>query len=153
MHRILLVEDDEPTRSALRWLLEAEGYHVICATNGAQAVAQLAVTAVDLVISDWSMPELDGVQLSQTLRSRPAFRLLPFILMSSNAAPEQHRSWDAYLRKPFVLSHLTRTVRSLLRARDSVVTAEDDRAVQAAVRFEPAPMSGTVDAPLIRGSR
>ncbi|MEM5440049.1 response regulator [Paraburkholderia diazotrophica] len=102
MDRILLVEDDEPTRSALRWLLEAEGYHVICAANGAEARAHLAVATVDLVLCDWSMPELDGVQLSQTLRSRPACRLLPIVLMSSNAAPEQDRSWDAFLRKPFV---------------------------------------------------
>ena len=126
MDRILLVEDDEATRSALRWLLEAERYHVICVTNGAEAVAQLAVMAVDLVITDWSMPELDGVELSQTLRSTPASRSLPIILMSSNSAPEHRRSWDAFLRKPIVFSHLAQTIRSLLRARDSIVTAEDD---------------------------
>ncbi|SDQ39107.1 two-component system, OmpR family, alkaline phosphatase synthesis response regulator PhoP [Burkholderia orbicola] len=114
MATILVVEDDEATLHAFGLLLEHAGYHVMLARNGQEALAQILEIAVDLVITDWSMPGMDGVTLCRTLRTNPAFSRLPIVLMSANQAPTDDGLWHAFLQKPVSWPIIEQTVQSLV---------------------------------------
>lgn len=114
MATILVVEDDEDTLHALRLLLEHAGYQVMLARSGKEALAQVLELAVDLVITDWSMPGMDGVALCRTLRTIPNFSRLPIVLLSANQAPPDEGLWQAFLRKPVSWPMLAQTVQSLV---------------------------------------
>ncbi|WP_080289207.1 response regulator [Burkholderia cenocepacia] len=114
MATILLVEDDEDTLHAFRLLLERAGYQVMLARSGKEALAKILEIAVDLVITDWSMPGMDGVALCRTLRTNPKFSRLPIVLMSANQPPTDEGLWHAFLRKPVSWPTIAQTVRSLV---------------------------------------
>lgn len=139
MMNVLLVDDDAPTRASLSELLESSGYHVICAANGADALALLAVNGVELVISDWSMPLLDGLQLCEELRANLAFRSLSIVLMSSDSAPDLHGLWDAFFRKPFAFPELDRAIQSLAGSAAAKVALDDDLPKQVAIATDACP--------------
>ncbi|MEM5289487.1 response regulator [Paraburkholderia sabiae] len=126
METILLVEDDQATRLSLELLLSNEGYTVVGAASGVEALADLGVTGADLIVTDWSMPHMDGVRLCKNLRADPVFRSLPVVMVSADADPDSGETlWDAFFRKPFDLPELLRTIRLLLDERRSGVAAED----------------------------
>jgi len=110
---ILLVEDEELPRQALQALLESESHRVVCATNGADALAQLSVTGVDLVVTDWAMPVMDGLRLCRQMRSNAVLQTIPILLVSSKTAPQRDGTWDVFLRKPFAPRQLLQTIQSL----------------------------------------
>ena len=114
MTTILLVDDDEPTLQTFRLLLEHDGYEVVLARSGLEALAKLSEHAVDLVITDWSMPGMDGVTLCRTLRSNPMFGMLPVVLMSAAQAPSEEGLWHAFFLKPVPWPSIAQTVRSLV---------------------------------------
>ncbi|KVE51005.1 hypothetical protein WI94_23965 [Burkholderia vietnamiensis] len=115
MATILLVDDDEETLYAFRLLLEHAGYQVMLARNGQEALAQILQIAVDLVITDWSMPGMDGVTLCRTLRNNPTFSRLPIVLISGNQeAPTEEGIWHAFLHKPVSWPMIAQIVQSLV---------------------------------------
>jgi CheY-like chemotaxis protein len=114
MATILLVDDDEATLETFRLLLEHEGYQTVLARNGAEALVQISANAVDLVITDWSMPVMDGVTLCRTLRADALHNLLPLVFVSSAAAPSDEGLWDASFRKPVSWPVVAQAVRSLV---------------------------------------
>lgn len=114
MKTILLVDDDEPTRASLQVLLESERYRVFCSANGANALAQIAMTRIDLVITDSTMPILDGVKLCEQLRISPRFRSIPIVLVSADPEPDGQALWNAFFRKPFRFPVVNRIVHLLL---------------------------------------
>ncbi|WP_179233421.1 response regulator [Burkholderia sp. AU16741] len=114
MVTILLAEDDEATLHAFSLLLEHAGYQVILARNGQEALAKILEIAVDLVITDWSMPDMDGVTLCRALRTHPTFSRLPIVLMSANQTPSDEGLWDAFLQKPVSWTMIAQTVQSLV---------------------------------------
>lgn len=104
MKTILLVEDEFGIAGVLTVLLEDEGYRVLSAANGRQALARLAEARPDLVVTDFMMPLLDGAALGEAMRADPAFQDIPIIMMS--AVPEaavraRFAGYTAFLRKPF----------------------------------------------------
>ncbi len=119
--RILLVDDDDGLRTALRRALEREGYAVVEAGNGKHALDRLKETSVDLVITDIIMPESEGIELALTLhRTQPQ---LPVIAISGggNWTPEFHLSIARQagalhaFEKPFVVEELLQRVGELLQ--------------------------------------
>lgn len=113
MKVILLVDDEELPRDALQALLESESYRVVCAANGADALARLSASRVDLVVTDWAMPVMDGLQFCQRMRSDALLHAIPILLVSSKAAPQSDGTWDTFLRKPFAPRHLLKTIQTL----------------------------------------
>lgn len=104
MKTILLVEDEFGIAGVLTVLLEDEGYRVLSAANGRQALSRLAEVRPDLVVTDFMMPLLDGAALGEALRADPALKDIPIIMMS--AVPEaavrmRFDGYTAFLRKPF----------------------------------------------------
>ena len=72
---ILIVEDEEPLTTLLRYNLEAEGYEVDAVARGDDADTRLKETAPDLVVLDWMLPGLSGIELCRRLRARPLHHL------------------------------------------------------------------------------
>jgi CheY-like chemotaxis protein len=117
--RILLVDDDGVVREVLKEALQTEGFATVEAQNGEEGVAGALAHRPDLVISDIVMPEMDGWELCQTLRTLPSTRAIPFIFLTSlDQTPERvlasRLGADAYLTKPFDLPRLLHKVRELM---------------------------------------
>ncbi|WP_175978604.1 response regulator [Burkholderia sp. BCC1047] len=114
MTTILLVDDDELMLQTYRVLLEVAGYQVASARNGVEALAKIAETAVDLVMTDMSMPLMDGVSLTRALRADPMHCSVPVVLMSAAEAPAEDGLWNAFFRKPVSWRAVAQTVRELV---------------------------------------
>ncbi len=102
--RVLLVDDSITTRTLERSILEAAGYDVVTAADGAAAWALLAEQTVDLVVSDVDMPRMTGFALVEAIRASTAMRELPVILVTAreNDADRRHgldAGADAYIVK------------------------------------------------------
>ena len=105
MARTVLVVDDEfGVAEVLDAILTDEGYRVITATNGRQALARIAEQRPDLVLLDYMMPILDGVAVLRALSADPAADGLPVVVMSTlpeEAISTETGRYAAFLRKPF----------------------------------------------------
>ena len=88
---VLLVDDDENTSKAMSRLLQRVGYTAVCMNSGKEAIHVLKDLRFDLVILDWMMPEMDGLQVLQRLRDDPVTRNLRVMMYSAAADPEMER--------------------------------------------------------------
>ncbi|WP_338037712.1 response regulator transcription factor [Nocardioides zeae] len=116
--RVLVVDDDRAVRDSLRRSLEFNGYVVATASDGAEALAQIASVAPELVVMDVMMPRLDGLEATRALRA--AGNDVPVIVLTArDAVGERVEGLDAgaddYLTKPFALEELLARIRALLR--------------------------------------
>jgi CheY-like chemotaxis protein len=101
---ILVVEDDEGTRLSIQDYLDLEGYAVMTAKDGWEALERVEALQPQLIITDISMPRVDGYAFLKSLRQRPAWRLLPVVFLTAHAETrERVRGYqsgcDAYLEK------------------------------------------------------
>lgn len=85
---ILVAEDSATSRILLKELLESAGYEVTTAVDGAEALSLLEASAIDLVVSDVEMPNLDGFQLTERIRNHPRHGTLPVILVTGRERPQ-----------------------------------------------------------------
>jgi DNA-binding response OmpR family regulator len=125
---ILVVEDDEGTRLSIQDYLDLEGYAVMTAKDGWEALERVEALQPQLIITDISMPRVDGYAFLKSLRQRPAWRLLPVVFLTAHAETrERVRGYqsgcDAYLEKPFELDELGAVVRNLLERSQLIQTA------------------------------
>ena len=113
-YTVLVAEDEAPLADVLTDLLEDEGYRVRCVTDGEAALKEVEAAPPDLVISDVSMPSMDGVQVARRILGMwPA---IPVILMSARRLPEQLPG-VVFLAKPFDVDHLLKLAERALAAR------------------------------------
>ena len=116
--RILIAEDDRAVREALDRALRLEGYEVLEAPDGSQALAALERTRVDAIVLDILMPYVDGLSVCRTLRSR-GDRTPVLMLTARHEVGDRVAGLDAgaddYLTKPFALAELLARLRALLR--------------------------------------
>ncbi len=118
--RVLIVEDEADLALLIGYNLEAEGYVVDSVARGDEAELRLAESAPDLVILDWMLPGVSGIEICRRLRAREATRTLPVIMVSARREEaERVRGLavgaDDYVVKPFSVSELMARVRALLR--------------------------------------
>src|ERR1700728_3227976 len=102
---ILIVEDEEPLTTLLRYNLEAEGYEVDAVARGDEADTRLRETAPDLIVLDWMLPGLSGIELCRRLRARPQTQSLPIIMLTARGEESERvrglaTGADDYLVKP-----------------------------------------------------
>jgi two-component system, cell cycle response regulator DivK len=110
--RVVLIEDDEPTRTALRGLLELGGYEVREEENGRDGVRAVREIVPDVVVTDILMPMLDGCAVARQLRSDDLTCHIPIVAATGQARPgdREVRLFAAVLRKPVSPSDLLNTV-------------------------------------------
>lgn len=122
---VLIVEDEEGIRSFIAKTVQAEGYRVQTATDGAAALQVIEQTAVDLVISDVMMPGMDGLALCQAIKTRIDHCHIPVILLTARGDSEAEikgieTGADAYIMKPFKWKHVAAVIRNLLHSREAL---------------------------------
>ena len=118
---ILVVEDEAPLLTLLRYNLERQGFRVEEAADGQEALMRVAEGRPDLVLLDWMLPALSGLEVCRQLRRRPATRDVPIIMMSGNAqATEQFYvqriGADDFMKKPFSRNEVFSRIEALLDA-------------------------------------
>jgi two-component system, OmpR family, phosphate regulon response regulator PhoB len=120
MASILIVEDETALIELLRYNLEAAGYAVRVATTGAAADEALADERFDLVLLDWMLPEVTGIELCRRIRQRPETKSLPVIMLTARGEEADRvrglsTGADDYVVKPFSVNEVLARVKSLLR--------------------------------------
>ncbi len=115
--RLLVVEDDDPIRTALRWALEDEGYDVGEAASGEEALAAVGVTPPDLMVVDLMLGSMDGFTVIREVRRDHD---LPIIVVSARADTDDivaalEAGADDYVTKPFQVKEITARLRALRR--------------------------------------
>ncbi|HEY2376709.1 MAG TPA: response regulator transcription factor [Gemmatimonadaceae bacterium] len=133
MARVLIVEDNADLAAGIQYNLSLEGYETSIADDGRQAIAVAEQWAPDLILLDLMLPELDGYQVLQTLRSRGM--KMPVVILTAKAEEaDKVRGFrldaDQYVTKPFGVLELLERVRSLLRR-----SSRDGAAAPAPLRF------------------
>ncbi len=122
---VLLVEDEPAQREVLAYNLEAEGFAVTQAADGEEALMLVDEAAPDIIILDWMMPNLSGIEVCRRLKIRPETRGIPIILLSARAEEVDRvrgleTGADDYVIKPYsVLELMARTRAQLRRVRPS----------------------------------
>jgi CheY-like chemotaxis protein len=116
---VLVVDDEWAIADWLHALLDDEGYDVLVASNGKQALELLRRQKADLIVSDFMMPILDGPGLLRELAKSPGLSGIPVIVMSSlqeTAVRERCDGYKAFLRKPFREADVLKTIQRVLSA-------------------------------------
>ena len=117
---ILLVEDEKPIRSMLQFALERKGYDTLEAENWCEAKAVLETNSLDLILMDWMLPEISGVEIVQKLKQLEHLKNIPIIMLTARS-DESYKikgleaGADDYITKPFSPHELIARIQAVLR--------------------------------------
>src|SRR3954452_4360784 len=117
---VLVVEDEAPLATMLRYNLEKQGFRVEEAADGQEALTRIAETQPDLVLLDWMLPVMSGLEVCRQIRRRASTRDLPVIIVTARAEDQDavrglNTGADNYITKPFSMDALLARIRALLR--------------------------------------
>jgi CheY-like chemotaxis protein len=120
--RVLIVDDERKNRQLIEVMLGEDGYHVLTASCGADALAMIEASAPDLVLLDVMMPGMDGYQVASRIRSNPATAHIPVVILTSLGDQNSithglGAGAEKVLAKPINRAELRACVRSLLSER------------------------------------
>ena len=117
---VLVAEDEMPLMTLLRYNLEKEGYRALDASDGEQALMLAAEETPDLVLLDWMMPKVTGIEVCRRLRSRAETRNVPIIMLTARGEESDRvrgldTGADDYITKPFSMTELLARIRAVMR--------------------------------------
>ncbi|WP_135466773.1 phosphate regulon transcriptional regulator PhoB [Crenalkalicoccus roseus] len=124
---ILVVEDEAPLLTLLRYNLERQGFRVEEAADGEEALVRVAEARPDLVLLDWMLPSLSGLEVCRQIRRRPTTRDLPVIMLTARTEQQDavralDTGADDYISKPFDMENLLARIRALLRRSGTIAS-------------------------------
>lgn len=116
---ILVVDDDEIMRSALKRILENEGYKVLMAVDGLELSKVLETTRLDLILLDVNLPWVDGYELCRLIKDHHSLKDVPLVLVSARKSKQDiQQGFDAgcndYVTKPFDIDYMTGVINRML---------------------------------------
>jgi len=117
---ILVMEDEDALATLLQYNLEKEGYDVVIASDGEEGLVQIDERQPDLVLLDWMLPKVSGIEVCRRLRGRAETRNLPIIMLTARGEESDRvrgldTGADDYLTKPFSMVELIARIRAVLR--------------------------------------
>ena len=118
--KIFIVEDEPSIATLVKYNLEKENYIVFTSNNGEEGLKEIKKTEPDLVLLDWMLPDLSGIDICNTLRKESKYKNLPIIMLTAKNQEEDkvlglNKGADDYLVKPFSHKELIARVKALLR--------------------------------------
>jgi len=116
-HKVLVVDDEYASLEVLALLLTGEGFQVLTASNGEEALEQLEQHAIDLVITDYKMPKMDGSELCERMLADERYRGIPIIFTSATYRQDVPRPENvvAFYSKPLLFKTLFAAAHQILR--------------------------------------
>ena len=117
---ILVVEDEDALSTLLQYNLDKEGYDVAVAADGEEALTLVSERLPDIVILDWMLPKVSGIEVCRRLRQRAESRNVPIIMLTARGEESDRirgldTGADDYIVKPFAMSELSARIRAVLR--------------------------------------
>jgi len=130
---ILIVEDEEPIQILLSYNLESEGYRVRHTAEGEAVMALIGEERPDLILLDWMLPGISGIEVCRLLRTRPETRDIPVIMLTARSEEAERvrglaTGADDYMVKPFSVPELLARIRTILRRVNPEAVAEQLKA-------------------------
>lgn len=122
---VLVVEDEAAIATMLRYNLEKSGFRVEEAGDGQEALTRIAEVQPDIVLLDWMLPQMSGIEVCRQIRRRPTTRELPVIMVTARTEDQDavrglNTGADDYITKPFNMEALIARIRALLRRANNV---------------------------------
>ena len=119
-HKILIVEDEKDIRNLVIYALEAKGYETISTDDGEKALKMLKENKPDLVILDWMLPSVSGLEICRNIRRYEIIKNIPIIMLTAKITENDKilgldSGADDYITKPFSTAELGSRVKALLR--------------------------------------
>jgi DNA-binding response OmpR family regulator len=119
-HRILVVDDNEINLHLVGKILQLEGYEVVTAENGAEALQKIALSKPDMAVLDVMMPEMDGFELCKRIRQLPECAGMPIIMLTASSSESdkieaQNAGANDLLGKPFSMETLSAHIHTFLK--------------------------------------
>lgn len=117
---VLVVEDEDALATLLHYNLDKEGYRVSLASDGEEALMQVDEQMPDLIVLDWMLPKVSGIEVCRRLRNRAETRNIPIIMLTARGEESDRirgldTGADDYIVKPFSMTELTARIRAVLR--------------------------------------
>jgi two-component system, OmpR family, phosphate regulon response regulator PhoB len=130
---ILVIEDEEPLQVLLRYNLESEGYKVRHSAQGEDALYLINEEKPDLVLLDWMLPGISGIEVCRLIRAKPEARDIPIIMLTARSEEAERvrglaTGADDYLVKPFSVPELLARIKTILRRVNPDAVAEQLKA-------------------------
>lgn len=119
-HLIMIIEDEEALALMLKYNLEKEGYEVVVESRGSRALAEIERRLPSVVLLDWMLPEMSGVEICKLIRAKPDIKAVPIIMLTAKGEEEDKikglgAGADDYVTKPFSVPELMARVKTQLR--------------------------------------
>ena len=119
-HLVMVIEDEEALALMLRYNLEKEGYKVLVESRGSKALSEIEKERPSVILLDWMLPEMSGVEICKLIRSKPDIKGIPVIMLTAKGEEEDKvkgltAGADDYVTKPFSVPELLARVKAQLR--------------------------------------
>ena len=130
MTKIMVVEDEQALALLLKYNLEKEGYEVVIESNGAKVIAEVESHCPSLILLDWMLPKMSGVEICKLIRTKPDIKNIPIIMLTAKGQEEDKikgltAGTDDYVTKPFSVPELMARVKTNLRRAPEILNQKE----------------------------